>query len=68
MIGEIHFVGDRVYVESNHKGTWESLPRLGFFRQLQLWLISTLSRRWTVEDTRRFCVSYGENPLKRRRQ
>jgi len=54
MIGEIHFMKDRIYVESNRKGTWERLPTVRWYRQIQLFILS-FNRRWTVNDTRDFC-------------
>lgn len=57
MIGDIHYMKDRAYVESNRRGTWEKLPHIRWYRQLEL-LFRSLAKRWTVQDTREFCQRY----------
>ncbi len=49
MVGEISVVGNRAYVKVNKEGTLENLAPMGWFRTLQLYVISQIKPMAIVE-------------------
>ncbi len=52
--GDIQYVGNQVYLQTNDGGTLEKLGYLGFFRQL--WIaVKDRTTGWSPEELRRYC-------------
>ena len=52
MIGQIHIVGDRYYLQTNEGGTLEVLPRIKWYRQLWIYLLNYFGKIHSVKEVR----------------
>jgi hypothetical protein len=52
MIGEVHVVGNTVYLQVNANGTLERLPEMSWYRVLWLYLLNRFGRVKTIGEVR----------------
>ena len=53
IVGEVKFIGDETYMVVNKAGTLERLPRMKWFRILELFIL-TLFKSMTLDEIRAF--------------
>ncbi|MFA5376824.1 MAG: hypothetical protein WC455_13830 [Dehalococcoidia bacterium] len=53
MIGQIVYVGDKWYVQTNEEGTLESLPSIPWHHQLWIYLLNYLGIIKSVHEVKR---------------
>lgn len=58
MIGETIIIGNRIYLQINRQGTLEKLPRLKWYRQMQLYII-TRNSAMSIGSVREFIGKHG---------
>ena len=57
MIGEVVIIGKTVYIKTNKEGSLEKLPKMKWFRILQLWYLDYW-HKLSIGEVREFCDRY----------
>jgi len=52
MIGQIHFVGGKAYLQTNAQGTLEILPEIPWWKQLRIYLLNYFGKIRSVHEVR----------------
>lgn len=58
MIGDIVIIGSDYYVKSNSSGTLEHLPKIPWYRILQIFVLNYTQKR-SIGEVREFYYKYG---------
>ena len=45
MVGDLVIMSDNAYVKVNSQGTLECLPRIAWYRTLQIWWLTSIKKR-----------------------
>ena len=65
MIGEVHVIGSRVYVEMNNSGTLERMPTIKWYWVLVLYL-KDYFKKMSYDEVRQFMYEKSHDILRRR--
>lgn len=52
MIGQIHIIDNKWYLQTNEQGTLETLPPIKWYRQLWIYMLNYFGKIKSVKDVR----------------